>query len=115
MFKASAAPRWKSTTSVLPLPVGLRNPPLSRSCANTVRRRNVGFNPIVANAIAPDFMNTRRFISVSSLTTLKFRSPEREADHLQKPLEIYWTSEARQLYSRETLPILLRLARLTSR
>jgi hypothetical protein len=27
-----------------------------------VRRRNEGLNPIVANAIAPDFMNTRRFI-----------------------------------------------------
>ena len=44
-----------------------------------VVRKKLGLNPIVTSAIAPDFMNTRRFIRSPSLSALKFRGAERQA------------------------------------
>src|SRR6185369_3446808 len=62
-FNASAAPRWNRQMSTLPRAFPPRPAaPLLSSMPNTLRLRNDGLNPIVTSAIAPDFMNTRRFI-----------------------------------------------------
>ena len=93
----------------------LRDAPFNKSCAKTVRLRNVGSSPIVANAIAPDFMNTRRFISVSSSTTLEFRCAQREADDLLQSLQVNRPAKARKLHSRKAFTGLLRFRLLTCR
>src|SRR5205823_5147787 len=66
-FRASAAPRWKRQISTLPRALPRPAAPFTRSCANTTRRRNVGFRPIVTSASAPLFMKTR----LSTLPPLK--------------------------------------------
>src|SRR4051812_31043209 len=103
MLSASAAPRWNRQMSTLPRELPNVAAPFASSAAKALRRRNDGASPIVTNAIAPDFMNTLRFISMSSRvqrgictsSALKFRSPKREADDLLQPTELVSTRRER--------------------
>ena len=57
MFRPSAAPRWKSTTS--------RFLPAAVSAAKAARRRNPGTAVVATMARAPFFRNTRRVMLIS--------------------------------------------------
>src|SRR6185503_10523808 len=86
MLSASAAPRWKRQMSTLPRELVSVAAPFASSAANALRRRNDGASPIVTNAIAPDFMNTLRFIRRSP--SLEFGRAQRQTNDLLQPAEL---------------------------
>src|SRR6185503_2680663 len=102
MLSASAAPRWKRQMSTLPRELVNVAAPFASSAANALRRRNDGASPIVTNAIAPDFMKTLRFMSMSS--ALKFRSSQSESDDLLQSAKLVLSSGERILSAQQHLP-----------
>src|SRR3954463_7947936 len=76
--------------------------PFASSAANALRRRNDGARPIVTNAIAPDFMNTLRFISRSP--SLEFRGAKRQANDLLQSAELILFIRQRVFTIQQNLP-----------